>query len=408
VVRLTPAHEGHEEPSASARRSCPAPPVAERVGAQLDPSADTHPTGALILGAGWSHVAGLPLTGGLFDRLAISMPGGNRLQYELVLEAYRVWSELNPQRNAEEFLADVFDARVPMPASCERVEFSYLAPVVQRRPTPADLPATVPWEWAVQAVQLRLAEPVWRRGPSQFDHNSSSLRYRAVLLSRPACRAHAAFWRALRTGFDVCGVVTTNYDLCAERAMRDRRARGADAFAFRYAAFDGAVRPVNSPYERERAKPTTPRGEIPLAKLHGSLNWSEENDELVIYPDFRPVWRRGGTAAIVPPLPEKRVPAWLVPVWSAAGGMLRRARRWIVVGYSLPPYDLAVRRLLAEASADGALESILLVDPLWRSLSDRWAQIAPSAQIHGFNDLSSATSALANATVSRCDVATAA
>jgi hypothetical protein len=216
-----------------------------------------------------------------------------------------------------------------------------------------------------------------------------------VLLSRPACGEHATFWRALLSSVDVRGVVTTNYDLCAERAMRDRRAPGAEALAFHYAAFGGAVRPVNSPYQRERAKPTTPRGEVPLAKLHGSLNWSEENGALVIYPDVRPVWRRGGTAAIVPPLPEKRIPGWLEPVWSAAAAALRETRRWIVVGYSLPPYDHAIRRMLADASTDGALESILLVDPLWSSLIDRWTDVAPSARIDGFDSLSAATSALA-------------
>ena len=126
-------------------------------------------------------------------------------------------------------------------------------------------------------MQLRLAEPAWRRGPELFDHSSSSLRYRAVLLSRPATTLHAAFWRVLRSSVDVRGVVTTNYDLCAERAIRDRRSPGAEAFSFHYAAFGGAVRSVNSPYQRERAKPTTPRDDIPLTKLHGSLNWSEEN-----------------------------------------------------------------------------------------------------------------------------------
>jgi hypothetical protein len=178
------------------------------------------------------------------------MPGGNRLQYELVLEAHRRWAERDPERNAEQFLADVYDARVPMPASCESVQLFPPARTVRRRPTPADFPQTLPWEWAVQSLQLRLAEPAWRGGPSGFDRNASFLRYRAVLLSRPACGEHATFWRALRSSVDVRGVVTTNYDLCAERAMRDRRAPGAEALAFHYAAFGGAVRPVNSPYRQ--------------------------------------------------------------------------------------------------------------------------------------------------------------
>ena len=336
-------------------------------------------------------MAGLPLTDELFDRSAITMPGGDRLHYELVLEAYRSWAAENPARNAEEFLADVFDGRVRTPTSCERLVFWGMAPQLKRQDVAPGVPPTIPWAWAVQAIQLRLAEPRWRRGPQAFDRNSSSLRYKAVLLSRPECHAHIEFWRALRTRFDVRGVITTNYDLTAERAMRDRRAAGAAAFAYHYAAFDGNVRPVNSPYLRDRSRSTTPGGPVALAKLHGSLNWSAEGNELVIYPDFRPVWRHGGTAAIVPPLPEKRVPSWLAPIWSAADGVLASAHTWIVIGYSLPPYDLAVRELLGRASGEGCVDTVLLVDPQWRSLLRRWRDVAPHALVEGFDDLASAT-----------------
>lgn len=88
-------------------------------------------------------------------------------------------------------------------------------------------------------------------------------------------------------------------------------------------------------------------GHIPLAKLHGSLNWTIKDDNSAsIYQDTRATARNGGTAAIVPPIPEKEPPAWLTPIWAAAEKILARAtpRR-------LPcPRNLNTSRLLVARS----------------------------------------------------------
>jgi hypothetical protein len=59
-------------------------------------------------------------------------------------------------------------------------------------------------------------------------------------------------------------------------------------------------------------------GTIPVYKLHGSLNWSLTGQTVVAYQDMRPAFRHGGDAAIIPPIPEKLVPAWLKAIWSEA------------------------------------------------------------------------------------------
>jgi hypothetical protein len=56
-------------------------------------------------------------------------------------------------------------------------------------------------------------------------------------------------------------------------------------------------------------------GSVPIFKLHGSLNWSLEGGKVIMYQDARAAFRKGGNAAIVPPVPEKSIPLWLKEVW---------------------------------------------------------------------------------------------
>jgi hypothetical protein len=129
-----------------------------------------------------------------------------------------------------------------------------------------------------------------------------------------------------------------------------------------------------------------------LIKLHGSLNWSltrkllphnsplpfhdqHGNDQLEIFQDLRAAFRHGGTAAIVPPLPEKEAPRWAQNVWEAAVHRLAEASHWIVVGYSLPDYDIALRQLFSRAAATGCLREIQLHDPYSATLSSEWANV---------------------------------
>ena len=80
-------------------------------------------------------------------------------------------------------------------------------------------------------------------------------------------------------------------------------------------------------------------------------------------------------AAIVPPLSEKEAPRWAQNVWEAAGHRLAEASLWIVVGYSLPAYDIAVRQLFSLAAATGCLREIRLHDPYSAAISSEWANV---------------------------------
>jgi hypothetical protein len=121
-------------------------------------------------------------------------------------------------------------------------------------------------------------------------------------------------------------------------------------------------------------------GSIPVFKLHGSLNWSLTDDRIGVYQDMRPAYRHGGTAAIVPPIPEKLVPPWLDSIWRGAAKSLSRSNIWIVCGYSAPAYDTEVLRLLREAGTSRPL-TIFLLSPDSADLHGKWIGILPQAQI---------------------------
>lgn len=135
-----------------------------------------------------------------------------------------------------------------------------------------------------------------------------------------------------------------------------------------------------------------------MIKLHGSLNWSlarqldpqnpplpfddqHDNDQLEIFQDLRAAFRHGGTAAIVPPLPEKEAPRWAHRVWEAAAHRLAEAPLWIVVSYSLPAYDIALRQLFSLAAATGRLREIRLHDPYSATISNEWASVTKVGSI---------------------------
>jgi hypothetical protein len=113
-----------------------------------------------------------------------------------------------------------------------------------------------------------------------------------------------------------------------------------------------------------------------------------------MYQDMRAAYRKGGTAAIVPPVPEKSVPDWLHTIWREAELALRSSDVWVVCGYSAPSYDNEVLRLL-EAGSGGRPLNILLLSPDSDALRARWQNIAPQAEVVALPGLPTGTRPLA-------------
>ena len=165
-------------------------------------------------------------------------------------------------------------------------------------------------------------------------------------------RMHEDFWTAIFRRTTAVTVITTNYDVLAERGLRagprPRVPRPGFNYGFGQESLAGGGYPSYSHIQR-----IVTEGTVPLLKLHGSVSWSLRNGRLVRYHDCRPAVR--GDALLVAPVRGKRPPDALEPTWKVARAALTTARLVLIVGYSLPPYDDLVRDLLAATAPEASI-----------------------------------------------------
>ena len=309
---------------------------------------EERPATALILGAGFSAAAGLPLASGLFDTSVLVASAGARKRFARVRDSFQRWKATRVDNGPEQYLGALYSGEVRGP----------------------------PWQWAVEFVGATLATPQGKDWPI-----ASNPRYAGRITTPVRTVAHDQFWSHMLAYADLQAVVTFNYDLFIERGLRHRQMhRGRPGIYYGGLPRPQVLRGLAKPFTVQRPERSiTLEGTIPLFKLHGSLNWSFERGSLEMYQDARPAFRHGGSAAIIPPLPEKEVPRWLTNTWREAEDRLRNSRTWVVCGYSLPPYDHAAAELLGRAAT--SLNRLFVLDPYSAQLRERWAQIAPHAQL---------------------------
>lgn len=307
---------------------------------------------AVFLGAGFSAVAGVPVAGRLLDH----RPEVDRVIREKLVDRvvtkWKAWQSRNGGAT-EVYLAEL--ARTNQKEFHDAVWFVGLT------------------------VALRMGQlQVVGAQPTVIKHN----------LNRTSTPELEEFWdRVFDTRTDV-SVVTTNFDTLAERGLRHVPRPKAKRPGFHYGfgpeQLAGGGYPSYAHIQRVRIE-----GSVPLLKLHGSVSWSVRNGELIRYHDCRPAIR--GDAAIVAPLVEKTVPNYLLSTWTLAAKHLRRAGMWIVVGYSLPHYDKAVRTLLREAIARDTDIHVFDPDP---DVSSRYRELTSNVHWHpglpdGYDELNS-------------------
>ena len=307
-----------------------------------------------LIGAGYSHVAGVPLAKNLLkNQWLLSLSDARGRRFSEVAQHYKNWAQRNPGRYSEEYLGELSQGTLEnAPLWASVVE--YVAAVIASAGTP----------------------------PGSLNRNP---RYSNRLNRRTDCDTHRRFWQAVISARARLSVVTTNYDILIERALRHRpmiRPRSPGCF------YGGLTKPqilkgAAQPFSRFSPETTIiMNGEVPVYKLHGSLSWAKLGSESIVpYQDMRAVFRRGGEAAIVAPVPEKTVPDWLKSIWVDAEKSLASADTWLVVGYSLPPYDIEVNEMLRRAASNRELR-IVLCDPYGCDLASRWEKIAGSGNVH--------------------------
>jgi hypothetical protein len=264
---------------------------------------------ACFLGAGYSFVAGVPLAKDLLRAdYVLGLSERSRRRFAAVREHYEECQPRHPKDHPEKYLGDLYTGSLG-----------------------DDAP---PWGWAIEYIAAVIASA--GTPPASLNRNP---RY-SNRLNRPSGSAeHRWFWSTIIEKTEELAVLTTNYDILIEQALRHRamlRPRSPGCFYGglpRPQQLKGAAQPFSVQAPARLIEMT---GSVPIYKLHGSLNWSLAGDTLLMYQDLRAAYRNGGNAAIVPPVPEKSVPTWLAAIWEEAELALRKSEVWIICGYSAP------------------------------------------------------------------------
>ena len=272
---------------------------------------------ALFLGAGFSKwAADLPVASQLFDFNIEPWRPREYKKLEIVKSLKHNWDISRPHGLTEQFIADVLNFQ-------EKDKQAVLWYLVRR--------LSEPFIWKEYHAQK------WRRHVLMIDENRRFNAPGVVKAQSFLPRFYAP---------SVGGIITTNYDMIVEYAL------GTKGFNY---GIPNETLIGRGPYPISQWKnPVTLKGRIPLAKIHGSISWDEQNR----YTDGR----RGltGHALIVAPTPEKQSPDSLKSVWNLTKEILRKATRIIVFGFAFNSYDEAVLNLLQSEGKN--LESVLLVN----------------------------------------------
>ncbi len=295
---------------------------------------------AIFLGAGFSYQGGVPLAANLFEnKPEVDRISRQRL-VERVLSGWENWRSLHGGQ-PEEYL-------------------SYLQEQGGRK-----------WLDAVWYVGLAIA---LRMGKVQYvGLNPTITKHNIDRTTR--IQAHESFWTVIFKHTHDVGVITTNYDILAERGIRNLPRPRACRPGFNYGNGPEDLAGGGYPSYAHIQKISI-SGSVPIIKLHGSISWSFRNGELVHYHDCRPAIR--GDAAIVAPVTQKALPNYLEDVWAKAANLLSASNTWIIVGYSLPKYDLLVRDLLYAHSGHKPEIHIFDPDP---GVAEKYVSLLPRTSV---------------------------
>ena len=320
------------------------------VGQKPTKESDQKPNAAVILGAGFSFVGGLPLTRDLFDSKRPLPQAQSRLsqdKYENVRWAFENATRKDPNLSAEQWLAYLYQYR----------ENAF-----------QQMMWGTTWDEAVRYALAQLV--VLPKG--------SNTHYYFGIGSAQCHPTHKMFWEKVAENFSMKYIVTLNYDILVEQCLNFGDSAHRTPSRCRYGGFQHTqvVRKMTNVVTK--AHELMPLGdEFVLYKLHGSVNWAWERHSptLKIHHDVRAVFRvddKHGVPAIVPPIPEKEMPPEFAQIWNEAKKVLIETPIWIVCGYSLPDYDEALVAWFREVLRTRKTTTILLLDPSSEQLASKW------------------------------------
>jgi hypothetical protein len=271
----------------------------------------------IFAGAGFAKwAAGLPIASELFDSEIEPFGSRDPQRAQTVHRARAAWLEQHPDGTSEQFIAYAM-------AHGERLRTAAIWYITRR--------VSEPYIWQEWHAGR------WRRHVLMIDENRK--------YERPGVTRTRDFLLHLRTALS--GIITTNYDLLVEYALGTQ--------LFNYGRLHEVLSGRGAYPVSQWRNPVTLRGQISLAKVHGSISWTEVGK----HTDGR--GGITGKALIVAPTPEKTPPPELKFEWQLAGDILQRSKRLIVFGFAFNPFDEALLRHLGQHGQD--LEQVILVDP---------------------------------------------
>jgi hypothetical protein len=176
---------------------------------------------------------------------------------------------------------------------------------------------------------------------------------------RRMCDWHDRIAQALRAGD---AVVSFNYDTLIDHSLT-RWARGIWDARCGY-GFD--VEKGAAAWTAPSTPGPFPQEYLRLLKPHGSLHWTNVNEETETL-DLRAdaYAQKAARSNVIPPTWDKTVLGrwpWK-PVWEESSRYLQRVRCLIVVGYSVPPTDLMSQALIKSSLSRAELRLLVVVNP---------------------------------------------
>ncbi len=311
----------------------------------------------LFLGAGASRPFGFPMTAEILPEIL------RRLRERALFREARRGRMREPGASAHDELHDLLSRFVPtlFAAEVEPPLITDLLSLVDHLLSAGNAPQPDLDLAALDRLRALLERAIAEvlAEPTVLDRASEN----EALLGRFVDWIHA---RA-QEGECPLSIITTNYDVVIEKRLYARLdvQEIPDLIDFGL-----SWRVVDSPSDDAQARPASPL--LGLFKLHGSLDWLRCPLCEHIYIDpartiFRGEGGREGERAarrmarcvcgyrplrhiIVAPsmVRDVRNPN-LLTIWHGALEALRTADEWIVIGYSMPPEDVAIRAMLLRA-----------------------------------------------------------
>lgn len=173
------------------------------------------------------------------------------------------------------------------------------------------------------------------------------------------CKYHAKIARDLEPGD---AIISFNYDCLADLALKHAAGNKWNAKnGYGFQIQDGCE---HWHMHAGRGRPYD-TGTIKLLKMHGSLNWNRNGDNVVLRKLPYDIGAARNEGEIIPPVWNKLISKDKVykKIWKQARTCLRESRILIVIGYSVPETDLMSQALIRVETSEKTKDCIVIVNP---------------------------------------------